>query len=83
MQTLGIFLNKWSIPITSISALFGGSLWVTALFQQIEQTALGLADTKKQVAKLEDHIRSQNERLARIEGKLDMLMHRMKSRNRR
>jgi predicted type IV restriction endonuclease len=82
--TISDGLNKWSAPLGAMSILIGGVVWLTELHSiakdnhdQILSIQMDLDNSKD---KIEVRLNDLEERLARIEGKIDMLVEHRKRR---
>ncbi len=65
-----IITEKTLIPISLISIVCGGMMWLSAMWYKTEATASELVEVKSEVRKLQVDV---IDRLARIETKLDSM----------
>lgn len=72
--SLVTLLNRWAAPSTALTVLLGGVVWLTSLYNltldnkaKVETMSLDYASSNQRLRSIED-------RLARIETKLDVLV---------
>lgn len=74
METLLGSLDKLAVPISIFTALFAGSAWLSNLHNKVDN----LTDSMKSIEVIRDASEKrdseQDSRLARIEGKLDIVI---------
>jgi hypothetical protein len=77
-STISDFLNKWTGPLGALAILIGGVAWLTELHSiakdNREQIAIIRMDFDNSKDKIELRLNDLEKRLARIEGKIDMLV---------
>ena len=71
-------LDKWTAPLGALAVIIGGVIWLTTLHGLAEQNQKDIAEIRdvQRTNKMKIYGRLQNldERLARMEGKLDMII---------
>lgn len=71
-------LDRWTAPLGALAAIIGGVIWLTTLHGIAEQNQKDIAEIREtqKAHKMKIYSRLQNldERLARMEGKLDMII---------
>lgn len=76
--------EEWGISIASLAVLIGGVAWLTSLYTIAVDNQKNLSTLQEQTegadTKFREKIGSVEDRLARIETKLDMILERSKFR---
>ncbi len=77
-STLIDALNRWTGPLAALSVLIGGVVWLTTLHSISAQNTIDIAEMRKSFnqskTKVHARLNDLDSRLARIEGKIDMLI---------
>lgn len=79
-------LTKWTAPLAALTALFGGIAWLTSLHNIAQTNEREISFLKKDFDQFRTgiylKISTLDERMARIEGKLDIVINDRKIRSR-
>lgn len=74
-------LAKLSVPLGVATTIFGGSAWLTTTHNTVVETQQELeemkADTKENRKAVYQKLSNQDERLSRMEGKIDIIIQNM------
>ena len=77
-MTIAAALNKWTAPLAALSVIVGGVIWLTTLHHIATQNQIAIANLRlsfnQTKNKIYPRLNNLDERLARIEGKLDYLV---------
>lgn len=75
------FLSKWSVPIGVLTSVMGGSAWLTTTHNTVEHIQAEAQEIKEDIrehkSNIYEKLYNQDQRLSRIEGKLDLLVDEM------
>jgi hypothetical protein len=71
-------IARWSIPFTMLISVMGGSAWLTTTANKVtaleSEVAMFRAEYQLQRDRMFDQLSDQDQRLSRIEGKLDIVI---------
>lgn len=71
-------INKWTAPLGAFSILIGGVVWLTSLHSIATQNQKNIQEIRQDFdntkTKIYNRLNNLDERLARMEGKIDMLI---------
>lgn len=75
-------LSRWSVPIGVLTTVIGGSAWLTTTHNKVNQIDSDMTTLRAEfnVSKdrISDRLLDQDQRLSRIEGKLDIVIREVK-----
>lgn len=83
MENILDLFTKLSIPLGVLTAVIGGSAWLTTTHDKVETIEKDLSSFttmwQEQKERLASQVNAQDSRLSRMEGKLDLLLENIKS----
>ena len=65
---------KWSVPLTMAASIFGGSAWLTTTHNMVEENTREIRELETDFKELTGEANKLNQRLGRIEEKLDFIV---------
>jgi hypothetical protein len=73
-------LDKWTGPLGALTVIIGGVIWLTTLHSLTQQNQRKINDIKDELdtskSMIFSRLQNLDERLARMEGKIDMIVER-------
>ena len=68
------FFSRWSVPLGVVTSLIGGSAWLTTLHSNVDHLQAQSVTLRQELVEQRKGIEGQDQRLSRMEGKLDSIL---------
>lgn len=76
---LDSLLGKWSTPLALATAIFGGAAWLTTIRSDVMHLQQEIEDVNSYIRESRLQESNQDDRLSRIETKLDLIVEYIKT----